>query len=186
VGLGATVTYLPTVGSVLNPMNVVNTIKAKRHPPLRDILTGFQGVVHPGEMLRQSFLYIQSRMCFFFSSLTDSGPGEPWLRLHDSIEGPNQPTLGIPLHTRLHLLRLPHHPRHLLPLQRRHPILPRRRHPLPTLTVEETIEFAASTRAPHTRLDKRSRRDYVWITTSIYTMIFGLRHVLRTRWGPGD
>jgi ATP-binding cassette subfamily G (WHITE) protein 2 (SNQ2) len=51
VGLGATASYQPTLGSVLNPFNFLAAIRAARHPPTRDILSGFEGVVRPGEML---------------------------------------------------------------------------------------------------------------------------------------
>jgi ATP-binding cassette subfamily G (WHITE) protein 2 (SNQ2) len=33
-------------------MNIVRAVQSFRHPPLRDILTDFEGVVRPGEMLR--------------------------------------------------------------------------------------------------------------------------------------
>jgi ATP-binding cassette subfamily G (WHITE) protein 2 (SNQ2) len=52
VGLGATASYQPTFGSFFNPRIIFEKIQALRHPPLRDILSGFEGVVRPGEMLR--------------------------------------------------------------------------------------------------------------------------------------
>lgn len=52
VGLGATNSYQPTLGSLFNPMNLLESIQAARHPPVRDILSGFEGVVRPGQMLR--------------------------------------------------------------------------------------------------------------------------------------
>ena len=52
VGLGASASYQPTLGSVLNPLNALEAINAFRHPPIKDILTGFEGVIRPGEMLR--------------------------------------------------------------------------------------------------------------------------------------
>jgi hypothetical protein len=42
---------LRVVGSVFNPRVILKKIQALRHPPLRDILSGFEGVVRPGEML---------------------------------------------------------------------------------------------------------------------------------------
>lgn len=53
VGLGASATYQPTVGSTLNPSHIFDAIKLLRHPPVKDILTGFEGCVKPGEMLRE-------------------------------------------------------------------------------------------------------------------------------------
>lgn len=53
VGLGAIATYQPTLGSLLNPLNIFKQINSIRHPALRNILTDFYGVVRPGEMLRE-------------------------------------------------------------------------------------------------------------------------------------
>ena len=55
IGLGATANYQPTLGSMLNPANILKSIHDIRHPALRDILSGFYGVVRPGEMLREFF-----------------------------------------------------------------------------------------------------------------------------------
>jgi ATP-binding cassette, subfamily G (WHITE), member 2, SNQ2 len=52
VGLGAAASYQTTFGSFFNPMVILEKIRTLRHPPLRDILTGFEGVVRPGQMLR--------------------------------------------------------------------------------------------------------------------------------------
>lgn len=58
VGLGASASYQSTLGSVLNPFNVLEAINAIRHPPIKDILSGFNGVVRPGEMLREFSIII--------------------------------------------------------------------------------------------------------------------------------
>ncbi len=58
VGLGATTSYQPTFGSFFNPNVIIEKIQALRHPPLRDILSGFEGVVRPGEMLRMYSLHL--------------------------------------------------------------------------------------------------------------------------------
>lgn len=50
----------------------------------------------------------------------------------------------------------------------------------PTLTVEQTLRFAAKTRAPHQRLGGRSRSDFVSEITDILMTIFGLRHTRKT------
>jgi hypothetical protein len=45
-----------SMGSMLNPFTALNNITpiSMRNPPIRDILSGFEGVVMPGEMLRKS------------------------------------------------------------------------------------------------------------------------------------
>jgi ATP-binding cassette, subfamily G (WHITE), member 2, SNQ2 len=50
----------------------------------------------------------------------------------------------------------------------------------PTLTVDETLRFAAKMRAPHNRIEERSRGDYVTLISDIATTIFGLRHAKNT------
>jgi ATP-binding cassette subfamily G (WHITE) protein 2 (SNQ2) len=52
VGVGARASLQPTIGSMFNPTAILRNISAMRNPPVRDILSGFEGVVEPGEMLR--------------------------------------------------------------------------------------------------------------------------------------
>ena len=52
VGKGTSSSLQPTLGSLLNPTNLLRAVQDLRHPHLRDIISGFQGVVRPGEMLR--------------------------------------------------------------------------------------------------------------------------------------
>ena len=56
VGLGAGASFQPTLGSMFNPKVIIEQIQTMRHPPLRDILSGFEGVIRPGEMLRNILL----------------------------------------------------------------------------------------------------------------------------------
>ncbi|SRR6266702_2485263 len=50
----------------------------------------------------------------------------------------------------------------------------------PTLTVDETLRFAARMRTPHNRLEGRLRSHFVKRITDITQTIFGLRHVKST------
>lgn len=50
----------------------------------------------------------------------------------------------------------------------------------PTLTVEETIQFAAKTRTPHTRVEGRTRDDVIDEITEVLLTVFGLRHARNT------
>ena len=52
VGVTAANSYLPTLGSILNPLGLLEKIQKIRHPSLRTILSGFHGVIKPGEMIR--------------------------------------------------------------------------------------------------------------------------------------
>lgn len=53
VGLDVSASHQPTLGSLLNLLNIFTKIRSLRHPPLKDIISGFRGVVRPGEMLRE-------------------------------------------------------------------------------------------------------------------------------------
>ena len=53
VGTGATSSFQNTVGSTLNPKVVYDNIRHTLRPETRDILSGFNGVIRPGEMLRK-------------------------------------------------------------------------------------------------------------------------------------
>lgn len=50
----------------------------------------------------------------------------------------------------------------------------------PTLTVEETIKFAAKLRAPHERMSGYDREKYTDLITNILTTVFGLNHTKQT------
>ena len=50
----------------------------------------------------------------------------------------------------------------------------------PTLTVEETLSFAAKTRTPRYRVDDKSREEFNRTIIDVITTVFGLRHVRGT------
>jgi hypothetical protein len=54
IGTGVSSSFQSTVGSRLNPKVAYNDIRRLLRPETRDILSGFSGVVRPGEMLRKS------------------------------------------------------------------------------------------------------------------------------------
>lgn len=54
IGTGVSSSFQSTVGSRLNPKVAYNDIRRALRPETRDILTGFNGVIRPGEMLRKS------------------------------------------------------------------------------------------------------------------------------------
>lgn len=56
----------------------------------------------------------------------------------------------------------------------------------PTLTVEETLTFAAKTRTPHARIDGESRDVHIKRIVDILTTVFGLRHVRNTLIGDAS
>lgn len=56
----------------------------------------------------------------------------------------------------------------------------------PTLTVDQTLRFAASTRTPQTRTDNLSRDEHVTHITKVVETVFGLRHVKDTLVGDAS
>lgn len=62
-GLGSSVSYQPTVGSIFDPRAQMDAIDEVRHPRIRDILQGFEGVVRPGEMLREYQFFRFCNLC---------------------------------------------------------------------------------------------------------------------------
>ena len=56
----------------------------------------------------------------------------------------------------------------------------------PTLTVDQTLRFAAKTRAPRTRLDEESREQYISGVVDVVETVFGLRHVKNTLVGDAS
>jgi ABC-type multidrug transport system ATPase subunit/ABC-type multidrug transport system permease subunit len=53
----------------------------------------------------------------------------------------------------------------------------------PYLTVSQTLDFAASTKTPHQRMNGISRTDYIKTTTKVLLAAFGLQHTANTRVG---
>ncbi|KAJ6552975.1 pleiotropic drug resistance ABC transporter [Mycena capillaripes] len=160
-GLGASVSYIETFGSFVNPLRLFYFIKTLRHPRIRDILTGFEGTVRSREMLlvlgrpgsgcttllktlanhRADFHSVDGEV--FYDALM---PDEIAKRFRGDVQYCPEDDVHFP-----------------------------------TLTVGETLRFAATTRAPHTRLGPR--KEYIDIMIDILTTIFGLKHTLKTKVG---
>ncbi|KAL5487493.1 SNQ2_3 [Sanghuangporus weigelae] len=164
-GLGTTAKYQPTVGSTLNPLSFIERIRTLRHPPVRDILTGFEGVVNPGEMLLvlgrpgagcTTFLKTVSNQHEEFRSVTGL--------LRFSAFTPEE----IRNHFRGDAIFVPEDDVHF-----------------PTLTVEQTLNFAARTHMPsrNARLEGSSRTQYTEIMVNALTTVFGLKHARKTKIG---
>lgn len=159
VGLGASASYQPTLGSTLNPLGIVEGIQAARHPHTRDILSGFEGVVYPGEMM-----------------LVLGRPGSGCTTLLKTLA--NQRGEYHAFEGDVHFDSLSH--RDIFKNYRGDVVYcPEDDVHFPTLTVEQTIKFAAKLRAPHLRLGY-SREDYAEHMTELLTTVFGLKHARKT------
>lgn len=87
-GLGAAASFQPTLGSTLNPLEIPGKIRQLLHPPVRDILSGFEGVVRPGEMLRAYLASYPYRSSYAYTlqllTLATSRPWSPWCRMFNA------------------------------------------------------------------------------------------------------
>ncbi|OBZ76087.1 Brefeldin A resistance protein [Grifola frondosa] len=166
VGLGASATYQPTLGSLLNPMNAIHAFRDLLHPATRDILNGFEGVVRPGEMLLvlgrpgsgcSTLLKVLANQREEFHAVE----GE----MHYDTFSPEQ----IHKHYRGDVQYCPEDDVHF-----------------PTLTVEQTLKFAARTRTPQTRAEGTTRNEHIDHITEILSTVFGLRHAKNTLVGDAS
>ncbi|KAG5644209.1 hypothetical protein DXG03_008872 [Asterophora parasitica] len=158
-GLGSSASYQPTLGSILNPMSIVRKITTMRNPPLRDILTGFEGVVRPGEMLL--VLGRPGSGCTTFLK-TLANHRDEYYSVQGEVHYDSLSHQEIAKHYRGDVQYCPEDDVHF-----------------PTLTVKQTLDFAAKTRVPHARVDP-SKSQYVNKMTEILSTIFGLKHVQST------
>ncbi|EJD42304.1 pleiotropic drug resistance ABC transporter [Auricularia subglabra TFB-10046 SS5] len=159
-GLGASAAHQETVGSLFSPLAMVDKIREARHPHVRDILSGFSGVVRPGEML----LVLGrpgagcSTLLRTLSNETGQFHAVSGHRMYDSLT-PDE----LEKHYRGDVLYCPEDDVHF-----------------PTLRVGETVSFAATTRTPQRRIEDAPRKTARGRMVEIITTVFGLRHVLKT------
>ncbi|TDL16644.1 hypothetical protein BD410DRAFT_795131 [Rickenella mellea] len=164
VGLGATARYQPTLGSTFNPVRMLEAIQELRHPPVRNILTGFEGVVRPGEML-----LVLGRPGAGCSTLlkTLANHTEEYHGVSGSIHYDSFSPSSIAAHYRGDVTYCPEDDIHF-----------------PTLTVSQTLKFAAKMRVPQGRASFNgvdvTRKGFVERLEGMLTTIFGLRHVKGT------
>ncbi|KAG5644207.1 hypothetical protein DXG03_008870 [Asterophora parasitica] len=164
-GLGTTASYQPTLGTVLNPLTVLEKIRTMRNPPLRDILSGFEGVVRPGEMLRTDAAAVVlgrpgSGCSTFLKTLANHR--EEYHAITGEVHYDSLSPKEIAKFYRGDVQYCPEDDVHF-----------------PTLTVKQTLDFAAKTRVPHARLES-SKSLYVDKMTEVLSTIFGLKHTQGT------
>ena len=58
-GLTAASSYFPILGSLFKPVSIIENVQNFRHSNVMDNLSGFEGVVKPGEMIRM-FIHLIS------------------------------------------------------------------------------------------------------------------------------
>ena len=175
VGLGATASHNDTIGSVLNPLNIIECVQKARHPPIRDIINDFEGVVKPGEMLRELCTVVVHSSLFHLSVVlgrpgsgcstflkTLSNKRDEFHGIHGDVHYGSLLPEEVTKHFRGDVTYCPEDDIHF-----------------PTLTVSQTIRFAARIRAPSNRLEI-SRTEYANFVTDLLMKVFGLQHAKDT------
>ncbi|KAG2159222.1 ABC-2 type transporter-domain-containing protein [Suillus bovinus] len=160
VGTGARASLQQTIGSLFSPTSLLHTISEARHPPLRDILSGFEGVVAPGEMLL--VLGKPGSGCSTFLKTLANQRGE-YHAVEGEVSYDSFTPQDIHNHYRGDVTYCPEDDIHF-----------------PTLTVEETLSFAIKTRTPHARFTDQSRNQFNAEFLDVLLRIFGLRHARKT------
>ncbi|KAG5352685.1 hypothetical protein C0989_001027 [Termitomyces sp. Mn162] len=158
-GLGSSAAFFPTVWSTLNPTMIFQQLQMLRNPPLRTIIEGFEGVVRPGEMLL--VLGRPGSGCSTFLKVLANHRSEYY-----SVEG----DVHYDSFTPEQIYKLYRGDVQYCPEDDYH---------FPTMTVKQTLDFAAKTRVPHARIEEK-KGTYVDNMTEILSTIFGLRHVQST------
>jgi ATP-binding cassette subfamily G (WHITE) protein 2 (SNQ2) len=158
-GLSSAQSYQPTLGSLFNPKRIMEGFQTSRHPQVRDILSGLEGVVCPGEML----LVLGS---------PGSGCTSLLKMLANQREGYHE-VKGEVHYDSLSPEEMKKHYRGDLQYCAEDDIH------FPSLTVGQTLDFAATTRAPHNRV-VGSRQEFTQSFTEVLSTVFGLRHTKDT------
>ncbi|PCH34845.1 pleiotropic drug resistance ABC transporter [Wolfiporia cocos MD-104 SS10] len=166
VGLGSSAAQQLTLGSTLNPFTWLSGIQSMRHPTTRTILSGFEGVVRPGEML-----LVLGRPGAGCSTLlrTLANQRGDYHAVNGEVHYDSLTPDDINRYCRGDVQYCPEDDVHF-----------------PTLTVDQTLAFAALTRTPNTRLDAISRQKHVQVMTDALKCVFGLRHVQNTLVGDAS
>ncbi|PWN90960.1 hypothetical protein FA10DRAFT_267384 [Acaromyces ingoldii] len=169
-GIGAGVGLSKSIGDVLTePLRIGSTIRAMRYPPIKTILHGFEGHVKPGEMLL--VLGRPGSGCTtLLKSLASYRDGFRSITGTVSYQGFDHTMIDTLL--RSDVAYCPEDDIHF-----------------PTLTVGQTLDFAAATRAPQARrrvmftTASNKRSEYISLVRQVLGTVLGLRHTFNTKVG---
>lgn len=177
VGLGASVKYQETIFSIFNPFNIISKIRDVIHPPIKDILNGFEGSVKPGEMLL--VLGRPGSGCStFLKVLANERKGYKYIFGDVSYDGIS-PTI-MNNRYRGDIAYVPEDDIHFPSLTVRQTLV--RSYFMMIHQVDWIFSQAISTaaRAPRLRVGGQSRNQYINNIVDILGKLFGLTHAFNT------
>lgn len=163
IGTGASSSFQDTVGSRLNPKVAYDDIRRFIRPQTRDILSGFNGVVRPGEMLL--VLGSPGSGCTTFLKIL-ANQRQTYHEVRGEVFYHSVNPEEMQAHYRGDIQFIPEDDVHF-----------------PTLTVEQTLRFAAKTRTPQTRVAGTSRKNHIDHITNTLMTVLGLNHCRDTKIG---
>lgn len=172
-GLGSGVGLSSDFGSMLlEPFKIASNLKAILRPPVKTILDNFEGCVKPGEMLL--VLGRPGAGCTSFLK-TIASYRDGFKDIHGTVLYEGLEHTAIDKSLRGDVVYCPEDDVHF-----------------PTLTVWETLSFAAATRAPQARRrlplrpsdgEKETRKNYINTVVEVLATILGLKHTYNTKVG---
>jgi len=175
-GLTAASPYFPTLGSMFNPMSMLENVQSLRHPNIKDILSGFEGVAKPGEMIRMFIRFTWCSDSLNFCQVVLGSPGSGCTTLLKTLS--NQTKEYHSVNGDIHYDSLS--PEELNKYFRGDvQYCPEDDVHFPTLTVQQTIGFAAAARTPRGGAFDSPKTCADNVTTTLST-VFGLNHALNT------
>ncbi|CAE6452528.1 unnamed protein product [Rhizoctonia solani] len=159
-GLGAAAKYQPTIWSLWSPKAIKQGIHEARHPPVKNILSNFNGTVKSGEMLL--VLGSPGSGCTtLLKVLANQRQGYHKITGDVSYDGIDPEYLSA--HYRGDVAYAPEDDTHF-----------------PSLSVKNTLAVAAKMRTPQNRANNRSRPEFVQNAVQTLATVLGLRHTFDT------
>ena len=179
VGLGAGTAVQHNLASLLYPQSIIKYLNTLRHPPLRNIISDFEGVVFPGDMLR-AYPSVAVFTLAYSCKLETVVLGRPgagcstFLKMLANHRGDYYDVQGdvfydsfspeeIEKRYRGGVIYCPEDDIHF-----------------PTLKVGETLEFASMMRTPSHRTNNQSRSAHAIHVAEALMRIFGIEHARNT------
>ena len=163
-GVGAGVSFQKTIGDPFTaPAHLAESLRGMFRQPIKKIISNFNGVVQEGEML-----------------LVLGKPGAGCSTMLKTLSGQHNGYKKVEGDVHFHGI-----PLDIMSTRYKGELVYNGEidtH-FPHLNVAQTLEFSARTRAPKSRVDGKSRSEYVQDMRDVLALTFGLKHTYKTKVG---